>query len=122
MAITSVEDAHWKDFKITSPSYISSTDTDLVFLSRTISTMHETVPIDTVTVKAQNEPIEYEIKLVDGRKWKQSFYDRSINPYMSFDINDVWLLSEFQPHRPVRDAVIKLLVNHNVTNITVRPR
>jgi len=38
---------------------------------------------------------------------------------MTFNVSDGWALSEFTPHRAVRDAVVALTIGVGVTKITV---
>lgn len=64
---------------------------------------------------------EYEIKLVDGRKWNQTFAfaDPPTNdPSMTFDVSDPWMHSEWEKHRGIRDWIIEAVVDFGLTSFT----
>lgn len=112
----------WQKFKITAPSWVSIDDDLVHALRTTVMQLHAQVPVDRITVEAETFPATYEIRLLDGRRWTQTFSERSVDPGMTFTVTDTWKLSEFGYHRDVRNIVLRLLVEQQVTNIDVRPR
>lgn len=68
------------------------------------------------------EPPEYNytFSTTDNRKWKQRLvFDTPANPAMTFDVVDLFRLSEFQPQRDVRLAISVLVATHGLQTLTV---
>jgi hypothetical protein len=53
---------------------------------------------------------EYKINTVDGRIWKQTItFDNVRDPKMTFNMSDLWRLSEFAQQRNLRDVFVALV-------------
>jgi hypothetical protein len=53
---------------------------------------------------------EYKINVLDGRIWKQTItFDDLRNPAMTFNVNDLWRLTEFSQQRTLRDILVALV-------------
>ena len=65
----------------------------------------------------------YKFEAVDGRRWQQSFsipVDGS-EPSMDFDTKgDKWKMSEFSPHRMVREKTIALIKVYGTWKVKCR--
>jgi len=86
-------------------------------LERIISNLNEISP-DKVTFDSALG--EYEVKLTDGRKWKQTITFGSppnADPPMTFDVDDAWRASEFVRQRAMRDLIVSLVVTHGLTEL-----
>ena len=60
----------------------------------------------------------YEFKAKDNREWKQIIkMDDPNDPLMNLDVSDFWRLSEFVPHRVLRDTVVSLIRVYEVEKI-----
>lgn len=87
---------------------------DLEEVSSLMNGLNLVIPIKVFTFKQKAVPNEhqydYEFEALDGRTWKQviDFSSSTNNPAMNFDIADFFLLSEFAPHRPIRNKLIAL--------------
>jgi hypothetical protein len=92
-------------------------------LATLLAAVHAAVPLANFLVKRlgniDSDEFRYEFTAADGRQWKQKL---RIPPppdeaSMSFIVPQQWKLSEFAPHREVRDVVIALIVTHKAENI-----
>lgn len=74
-----------------------------------------------ILTDASLQRYEYEIKRVDGKKWNQVIvFDDESDPLMTFDVSDEWRLSEFRPHRIIRNILVELYKTHRVIDFTVK--
>lgn len=72
-------------------------------------------------VKRPDGKFDYSFKSVDGRSWKQIIDVTNHADYsMTFNTNEEWKLSEFTPHRPLRDHVVKMAHDYQLNFIKVR--
>jgi len=72
---------------------------------------------------AGTDPPEYTYTFTssDNRKWKQRIiFDAPTNPIMNFDVDDYFRLSEFEPQRAVRAALIALVAQNQLQHLSVR--
>ena len=81
------------------------------------------VPIASFTWSLQNPATNqflYRIVSVDGRRWVQTIWVDGTDPAMTFSVNDHWRLSEFEPLRDVRAAIVSLMRKYqSITSITI---
>lgn len=120
-----MSDTEWTklDFNTPGDSFTPVDHELLTQLRQTILRMHESTPISKVTLTAHGPvPFNVEILLRDGRKWKQTISNRTIDPGMTYDIKDVWKLSELTPGIAVLASITAGLVTLNLTSIDARPR
>lgn len=62
---------------------------------------------------------EYFLRLHDGRIWRQTInMDQPSDPLLTFNIPAGWRMSEFFPHRLLRDGAIALIVSHGAMGLT----
>lgn len=98
--------------------YVSPATTQLVQLIQALLSMVNVVPLDQFLFETEPDGIHlYRFRAVDGRIWRQkitftAFGDE--DPAMTFSVADPWKLSEFERHRPVREAIILL---HNAFDV-----
>ena len=122
MAVLDIACANWLKFKVTSPDWVPVDNSTILLLRKSVLALHAAVPVEKLIVEAETLPFTYEIKLVDGRKWAQTFSARITDPGMTFTVTDEWKLSEFAQQRTIRDAVLLGLVELGITHIEARPR
>ena len=73
------------------------------------------------TVLKSGSTFEYEFKTMDGREWKQEIImDQPSDPLMTFDVDDAFRVSEFEPHRELRVQVITMIRVLSLTKIEVK--
>jgi hypothetical protein len=60
---------------------------------------------------------KYEVKAEDGKEWLQTININPSSSSMNFDVEDFWTLTEFAPHRPVRDICIIIARELTVSKI-----
>ena len=72
-------------------------------------------------IPASNPPeYNYAMTTPNQRKWKQKIlFDLPADPSMSFDVDDMFRLTEFTPQRDVRQAMCNLVVSHELQSLTV---
>lgn len=72
-------------------------------------------------VKRPDGKFDYSFKSFDGRKWNQIIDVTNHADYsMTFSTDDSWKLSEFLPHRPLRDHVVKMAHDFQLEFIKVK--
>lgn len=59
----------------------------------------------------------YQFSTSDGREWNQVLRVEQDGTMMTFDVADWWRLSEFTPHRAIRELVLRLIREHQVYKI-----
>lgn len=90
-----------------------------------LHTLRAHVDLDTFTFSpdAQSPTLyEYKIRHKDQRRWNQKldFSEEALDPGQSFNTHgDMWTLSEFEHHRPLRDAIVVLHNWRQVQSIEV---
>lgn len=97
-------------------------------VARVIELLHAlraNVDLDTFKFERDSGDVyDYQFTHKDGRKWRQKIdfsYNGPTDPGQSFNTHgDFWLLSEFEHHRLLRDAVIALHNWRAVDKIEVR--
>jgi len=113
-----------KTISITSTLLVTSDSELAIFLVRYLQKLNDVAPVDIFTI----EPIggsglsfTYFIKLKDGRQWHQTltFPSGGGEPSMTFNVTDMWKLSEFALQRPLRDLVVKSISSLGVSDISV---
>ena len=92
-------------------------------IGATIERLHAMTPLASVEVKETSAlNYEYTWKTADGRVWKQDIVYANaddIDPSMTFDVPDLFKLSEFKPHRVLRDILIPVLVKFQIVKCKV---
>lgn len=87
---------------------------DLFALFRQLCDMHAGTPLSEFLLDKREPPAGrflYRITAADGREWKQYLhFDGSADSIQTFDVNPGWRPSEYVRHRPVRNAVLSLLI------------
>lgn len=61
----------------------------------------------------------YRIRAKDGRLFRQMLYTDTPNAGMTFAVSDIWKVSEFEPHRTLRDGCLALIANHGLVSLVV---
>ena len=64
---------------------------------------------------------DYNFDNIDGRKWKQTIDFRTTpkDPGMTFNVPDMFRLSEFSAQRPLRDHLVFIRNKYGVTGVKV---
>lgn len=109
-----------KTIEITGASPLASGNDRVGEFVDAIEELHEAVPLSKFLLEDQGGGVFlYKINAADGRIWKQRLRSLFSGTEMDFTVNDYWKITEFAPHRRVRDLVVDLVVNYNVTKIEV---
>lgn len=104
----------------------SEVDTNNALISQLVSALsglNVTVPLQDFLFRLENDgSYTYRFRTVDGRIWLQKLtFGTPGDPSMTFSqVTDEWKLSEFQPHRAIRDMVITLRNDFHVSLIDKR--
>jgi hypothetical protein len=80
-----------------------------------LQAMHDVVPLTNVNVVLADVILRrwtYLIQTVDGRAWHQNLFITTPDPTMTFAVTDQWKVSEFTLQRPIRDAIIALILRY----------
>lgn len=109
-----------KVVKIDGTQAIDSLHPTVVDLVQQLDFLNVAVPMASFKLdrQGQSNDFKYELSTKDGREFNQVIEIISANPLMSFDVPDRWRLSEFSAHRPLRNTVIKLVLEFGVEKIT----
>jgi hypothetical protein len=89
-------------------------------LMEALAALRAAIPLASLLIK-QTAPEEYryEFTSMTGKAWKQMLRvpaDGS-EASMTFDVEQYWKVSEFTPHREMRDAVINAIRLYKLTKI-----
>ena len=89
-----------------------------------VARLHATVPLASFEVKWKPAPDDfyaYEFTAQDGRAWKQKIRLVSEKAEMTFHVTDFWRVSEFMVNRDVRDTVILMAKDYQLTKLEWGP-
>ena len=95
----------------------------LITIRTYVLAIDQRVALDKVTFAASSSDANvftYEIKTVDGRKWDQTLYFGSSEEQMSFEVGDLWSLSEFSLQRPIRDFLVDGVNTYGLTSFVCK--
>ena len=100
-----------KKVEIECPTDLLIANFKIAALLEACDNLDASIPLKEVKVKQQVNPIEfkYTFEANDGRKWSQILRKNAGYIDMNFSVTDYWRLTEFEKHRPVRDAITQLL-------------
>ena len=108
------------------PDTIPHTSLEWQAVKTAIDNFVQVVPLDRLQLKQQPatpDTYDYEFNAIDGRNWNQQIVfevSTSFEPSMTFDVTDLWKLSEFTLHRPIRDALITLIQKKGLIELDVK--
>jgi hypothetical protein len=109
------------DVQVVTPGALDPTLKAVVDLLKALGALNAAVPVAFCKVDRDVADVTrytYRIDLKDGRKWRQVlFFPAGGEPTMTFNVADQWALSEFAPHRAIRDLTIALVQQHGATKI-----
>lgn len=95
------------------PVDLSIDPIDIADLQGLMETVHKTVALSKVVFELLTfDPLVflYKLKATDLRIWAQDIhFDSSTNPSMTFNVADLWKLSEFSSQRTLRNKLIALV-------------
>lgn len=108
--------------EITSSVACSVDDTRVLTLMGLVKSMNTVVLIDTLVFKESLTPevFDYKINLKDGRQWKQTIdftTGTGQNTTHTFNVNDGWKLIEYAPQRTIRDLIISMKTDFDITEL-----
>lgn len=106
--------ADWGVLKVTSATEIPLTDNRWAVIQNLLRIFGEELHPDKITYESG----EYEIKLVDGRKWNQTItfpVPPTMNPSMTFDVSDPWTHEEWGWHQGIREWIINAVVDYGLS-------
>ena len=93
-------------------------------LFKTAQGLHTVVPLVQIEVKPVDgvpNTYRYDFEAQDGREWKQVLdFTDSQEAAMTFDVPDCWKMSEFRPHRELREAVITAVQSGGMTKLEIK--
>ena len=119
---TTINDAY-RELDIDSDSPIETTHGKIIELMLLTVTMNAAMPLDLIKLDriGATDDYDYEFTLKDGRRWRQKIrVDLPAEPSMSFGPTGFFTLSEFVPHRPVRDVLVALIQTFGVRKLTLK--
>ena len=92
-------------------------------ISNAIEAFNTIVPVAKLTFKVKNPPelkeYEYKIEAVDTRVWSQTIdLMEPSDPPITFNVPDKWKFSEFSVQRFIRDRILELYREQNMTKLT----
>ena len=91
-----------------------------------LADLHGAIPLSKFDVDRDPVDLElytYRFEAADGRKWRQNVRvpNDGSEPSMDFDtMGDFWRMSEFAPHRLVRDKTLALIKVYGAWNVKCR--
>lgn len=116
-----ISSGDWLKFKLESPTLLSVDCEQMLQLRNAVKALHNVTPLVWVKVIATALPFNFEIKYIDGRVWANGIHDFSLDPRLLINTADLWYAAEFANIRSVRAAVLRLIVDHGVTSMDIRP-
>lgn len=114
--------AHDWEIEIESSAHILLSDEHLSEMLKLLSDLQSAANMEEFNfVKRVDGKFDYEFKSFDGREWNQVIDVTNHADYsMIFNTDDWWKLSEFTPHRPLRDHVVKMAHDFQLEWIKVK--
>lgn len=94
-------------------------------LRKNLLEVHNVVPMDKITYEyfPETATADYELKALDGRKWKQALAFTALpnsDPFMTFDVADPWKLSEFGSQRALRLRLVHMTDSHGLLKVVCK--
>jgi hypothetical protein len=106
--------------EVETTGYLQLDDPRLVKLLSSIHALNEGISLASLTVEVLDGVADYQWTTQNGRVWSQTM---TITPgqetVQTFAVVDGFALSEFESHRPVRDAVDVLIRSHSLVRVEV---
>lgn len=100
------------------PTSIPYQSTLVRSLETYIGILYNTVPLQYVKWEIQLDgSYLYQIKLLDGRLWKQTVKIIPGDSLQTFNVTNEWKQSEFVLQRPIRDLLLQLTSESALTSI-----
>lgn len=88
---------------------------------KSLADLNEAVPLSSFEITKQNDgTYAYDFTTRDDRTWNQELTITADGYGMTFNCPDAWSLAEFVPHRPLRDAVVRLARDTGLTKLEVK--
>lgn len=108
--------------KITSSVMCSMDDSRVLTLVSLVKAMNTVVLLDDIVFKESATPdvFDYKITLKDGRQWKQTIdftTGTGGNTTHTFNVGDGWKMSEYAPQRGIRDLLITMKADFDITDL-----
>ena len=122
MLALEITSAEWSKFKLMGSRLINVDDLILAQLRRVILLLHETIPIDRITVDAQALPFVYTIKFVDGREWIHKAYDYTSAPPCSLEVTGQWMHSNLGSMEVIMNTAQTVIRDGDIVDFDMRPR